>query len=107
MAGIGGVTPWEEVHGQCLLGRAEFMAALKPLLAGQADVKEIPKSHRFASRPNLGTVLLVTRQVPAERDQAIRRAHLEYGYSLTAIGQHLGVHYTTVSKIINRGREHD
>lgn len=25
-----------------------------------------------------------------------------YGYSLTAIGQHLGLHYTTISKVVQR-----
>ncbi len=29
-------------------------------------------------------------------------AHVQYGYSLTAIGQHLGLHYTTIRKIAQR-----
>ena len=35
-------------------------------------------------------------------DRAIWEAHVQHGYSLTAIGQHLGLHYTTISKIVQR-----
>jgi len=38
----------------------------------------------------------------AKRDRAIWEAHVQHGYSLTAIGQHLGLHYTTISKIVQR-----
>jgi hypothetical protein len=33
----------------------------------------------------------------------MRLAHLEYGYTLAEIGQHLGLHYTTVSKVVSAG----
>jgi hypothetical protein len=36
----------------------------------------------------------------AARDQLISTAHVDYGYSLLAIGRALGLHYTTVSKIV-------
>jgi IS30 family transposase len=38
----------------------------------------------------------------ARRNEAIRRAHLEHGYSLSAIGRALGLHYSTISRIVNR-----
>jgi len=31
-------------------------------------------------------------------------AHLKYGYTLSEIGGHLGLHYTTVSKVVNQMR---
>ncbi len=34
----------------------------------------------------------------AKRDRAIWKAHVQYGYSLATVGQHLGLHYTTISK---------
>ena len=36
----------------------------------------------------------------AERNRLIATAHLDYGYSLSAIGRALGLHYTTISKIV-------
>jgi plasmid maintenance system antidote protein VapI len=38
-----------------------------------------------------------------ERNEAILSAHLEYGYSLSEIARHLGLHYTTISKIVKEG----
>ena len=38
----------------------------------------------------------------ARRDSAIRVAHLKHGYPLSEIGSHLGLHYTTVSKVVNQ-----
>ncbi len=32
-------------------------------------------------------------------------AHVKYGYALKEIGEHLGIHYTTVSKAISRSEE--
>lgn len=34
--------------------------------------------------------------------QAIRRAHLEHGYSLSEIGRVVGLHYSTISRIVSR-----
>jgi predicted transcriptional regulator len=38
-----------------------------------------------------------------DRNRAIVAAHVRYGYTLSEIGRHLGIHYTTVSKIIKAG----
>jgi len=35
----------------------------------------------------------------------IYKAHAEYGYSLNDIGDHLGVHYATVSKMVKRAQQ--
>jgi transposase len=36
-----------------------------------------------------------------ERGKAIFEAHIRYGYTLKEIAEHIGVHYTTVSRAIN------
>jgi hypothetical protein len=35
-----------------------------------------------------------------DRNGSIVEAHVRYGYTLGEIGRHLGIHYTTVGKII-------
>jgi transposase len=35
-----------------------------------------------------------------ERDELIRRAHRDYGYSYSEIGRHVGFHYATVSRLV-------
>ena len=37
--------------------------------------------------------------------QRTYNAHAEYGYSLKEIGDHLGVHYATVSKMVKRAQQ--
>jgi REP element-mobilizing transposase RayT len=89
--GLHRASPWAEVQGQVVLGQAEFVNALRPLLAGQAQQCEIPRRQRAVHRPSL-EAFLRTRgaETREERDQRIWQAHREYGNSLTAIGQQLG-----------------
>jgi hypothetical protein len=35
-----------------------------------------------------------------ERNRRIAQAHTDYGYTLAAIGHALGLHYTTISKVV-------
>ena len=86
-----------------MLGQSHFVETLKPLLADKVKVQEIPRAQRLVARPALGEILRAKRVVVRdERDQAVWEAHVRYGYSLTAIGQYLGLHYATISKIVQR-----
>jgi len=101
--GRGVASPWAQVEGQVMLGQSHFVETLKPLLADKVKVQEIPRAQRLVARPALGEIVRAKRVVVKdERDQAVWEAHVRYGYSLTAIGQQLGLHYTTISKIIER-----
>jgi len=101
--GRGVASPWAQVEGQVMLGQRHFVETLKPLLADKVKVREIPRAQRLVARPALGEIVRAKRVVVKdERDQAVWEAHVRYGYSLTAIGQQLGLHYTTISKIIQR-----
>ena len=40
----------------------------------------------------------------ARRNEAIRRAQLEHGYTLSEMGRALDLHYWMVSPIVNRAR---
>ena len=75
----------------------------RPRLRAHAEVAEIPRRQRFADRPPLQT-LFCAKDVwsKPERDAAFRQAYLEHGYKLAEIARAAGVHYTTVSKIINQ-----
>ena len=41
------------------------------------------------------------------KDQAIYKARLQYGYTLKDIAEYIGVHYTTVSRVIKRIERED
>jgi REP element-mobilizing transposase RayT len=98
-------SPWSLLKGQVILGSEAFVAQMQPILEGKGDLKEIPRAQRLAHRPDLHAVF--SRSVlahKAARDEAIRRAYLEYGYTMAAIARQVGVHYSTVSKVIQGER---
>jgi putative transposase len=62
---------------------------------------EVPRVQRFAGRPEFAAIF--TEPVlclKAERNRLIRIACEEYGYTLSEVAQHLGLHYSTVSKVL-------
>lgn len=99
--GIGIGSPWGHVQGQVLLGNERFIERLGPELREKRPLKEIPRQQRFAARPTLRRLfpsrLLADR---ASRNEAVCRAHLEHGYSLSEIGRATGLHYSTISRIV-------
>ncbi|MBP1750939.1 MAG: transposase [Deltaproteobacteria bacterium] len=91
-------SPWKDLIGQTFLGSKDFMARIQGSF--QEDVKEIPRSQRFAGRPALPEILTgVCRTNRFERNEAIRKAN-GYGYSLKEIANYLGIHYATVSRAL-------
>ncbi len=98
-------SPWEKLSGQVLLGSEGFVNRVRELLGGKQDVPEIPRVQRFVGRPLLEELFpSAVMRSKQERNRLICLAHGNYGYTLKEISQVLGVHYTTVSKVIN-GRE--
>jgi putative transposase len=102
-AGLEEPSPWDQLMAQCILGGRDFIEKVRPAVKESSDLTEIPKLQRMALRPPLDELLgSVTGIGKTDRDRAIQRAHLEHGYTLTEIARYLGLHYTTISKIINQ-----
>ena len=100
-AGIGARSPWEDLKAQCILGGREFIEKLSPALRDRSELSEIPRRERFVHRPRLEDMMDEGRLTSmAERNEAIVLAHLEYGYTLSEIARHAGLHYTTISKVV-------
>jgi putative transposase len=100
--GIGGQSPLDEVRGQILLGGKRFVERFKELAGKKDSIKEIPRVQRYAGRPPLGQLFDRERlEDKRQRDKLLFEAHIKYGYTLKEISDHLGVHYTTVSHVIN------
>lgn len=105
-AGIGLPSPWQALPGQTLLGGEGFVEKLKPYLTGLRKLREVPRKQRLLDRPSLKSLFGDADQgSKARRNQLIRRAHLQCGYTLKEIAAHLDLHYTTVSKVVNENRE--
>jgi REP element-mobilizing transposase RayT len=99
--GIDGSTPWTHLVGQVLLGNEEFTGKIKGLLAGKDKIQEIPKAQRYSTRPQLQKILKTGRKGKITSD-AVYEAHVKYGYTLKEIAKVIGVHYTTVSRLVSK-----
>lgn len=100
-AGKGLLSPWSAVKGQALLGSETFVEKMRPLLECASGLKEIPRTQRLLHRPSLESLFTNTVQGDkALRNETIKKAFLDYSYSMAAIARSVGVHYSTVSKVI-------
>jgi hypothetical protein len=99
MEGIGAESPWDDLRGQMYLGSEEFVARHQP----NKVLKEIPRQQTHAHRP--GVAELFTKKGSQERH--IATAYRKYGYRLWEIAEHLGMHYSTVSRLLRRAEEQD
>ena len=101
--GMGQGSPWEHVQGQVLLGSERFIDRLRVGLQDKRALQEIPREQRFAARPTLSHLFAARLGTDRmRRNEVIRRAHVDHGYSLSEIGQAVGLHYSTISRIVNR-----
>ncbi len=98
-----GKTIWNEVKGQALLGEDDFVDSFADHLRSYKDIPEIPKSQRYANRPLLDKLLSesIIRD-KRKRDKKIAEAVEKHGYTQRAIADHLGIHFTYVSRIVKR-----
>jgi REP element-mobilizing transposase RayT len=99
-----GRTVWEHLRGGVILGDEAFVEFVRPRLAGSELAKEIPVDQRLAARPSLHEVFKGTRSTE-EKEERTYAAYAVHRYTLMKIGEHLGLHYSTVSKRVQRERE--
>ena len=98
--------PWDELTGRIFLGGADFARKLMDLMDDQRTPTEIPRAQRLPLRPPLEVLFPEeTAGDRAERNQRMRRAHVDFGYSLKEIGDFLGIHYATVSRVVKKVEE--
>jgi putative transposase len=103
-----GINAWSELRGGILLGTDEFVDKLKLLLSDYEALKEIPRRERLATRPSLDELFSKVRDKKA-RNRQIHAAVRVHEYTLQAVADFLGLHYSTISVIAKRvaaGRKH-
>lgn len=90
--------PWRvgillESHG--------FVGELKPLLSDFEALKEVPRRERLTARPTLAKLLSKAANKET-RNERIHDALRVHGYTLREVGDAVGLHYSTVSRIAKR-----
>ncbi|OEU74477.1 MAG: addiction module toxin RelE [Desulfuromonadales bacterium C00003068] len=93
-------SPLKQVVGQLILGSQSFVESLNFQLTCKAEIKEFSRQQRLVGRPVLEE-LVTDKQDKTLRNKAVKIAHFDYGYSLKEIADHIGRHYSTVSRIIS------
>ncbi len=102
---IGQKSIWTEVRGQAFMGGDDFVDTLVDHLKRQEHVSEIPRSQRFSHRPALEMIFSeAVRTNRQKRQRAVRKAVEHYGYRQQEIADHLGLHYSSVSRIVKGER---
>lgn len=105
--GIGKQTIWTEVRGQAILGEEEFADTMADHLKKHKEVPEIPRSQRYANRPDLDKIIPPrVLEDKAKRNRKIEEAVEKFGYTQRSIADHLGMHYSYVSQILSAMRKH-
>jgi REP element-mobilizing transposase RayT len=78
-----------------VIGTSAFVRQLAPRLRPLAHEEEFPRRERLVARPSLEELFASA----GSRSRAVRAARLQHGYRLREIGAHLGLHYSTVSRL--------
>lgn len=97
-------SPWEELKNQIYLGSEAFVDEMQRKMNTDRRLSEIPKTHR---RPVTRPLTWYFQKHP-DRDSAVFEAFRSGGYSMREIGDHVGLHYSTISRIVSfHERERD
>jgi len=91
-------SPWDGLKNQIYLGSDEFVEQIQGRLALDKDLSEIPAAQR---RPLPRPLVVYAREYP-NRDEAIRAAYASGGYSMKEVGEHFGLHYSRISRIVRK-----
>lgn len=99
-AGKNQPSPWQGLRHQIFLGSDTFVEEMQRRIDAPRALREVPAAQRRAPAKPLA-------QYAAEggRDEAIWRAYASGAYSLKEIGDHFGLHYSRVSRIVRAQRE--
>ncbi|MEN6472667.1 MAG: transposase [Syntrophaceae bacterium] len=98
------ITPWKALQGGLYLGDSTFIENLKEILRGKSQFKEFPRTQRYAARPTLAGII-GDASLQALDPAIIYTAYQDFGYTLKEIGDHVGLHYSTISRMIKRQKQ--
>ena len=95
-------TSLEPAGSRLLVGDAGGLDPVRERIGGASTLHEVPRAQRFALRPDLAAVFARV-ESQDDRDARCVLAVREHGYTMRAVAQYLGVHYSTVSRALARG----
>ena len=94
--GKGQPSPLKELRNQMYLGDDRFIENLQAMVEQDADLSEIPS----AQKRKLAKPIQEYIDSATARNEGIYQAYRSGAYTMMSISDELGLHYSTVSKII-------
>ncbi len=94
--GKGQAAPWGLLKNQIYLGTDQFVEKMQSLIDSDKELSEIPMSQRRPKPKQLSEY-----EADDDRNTAITKAYQSGGYTLKQIGDYFGLHYSSVSGIVN------
>jgi REP element-mobilizing transposase RayT len=95
-AGVGLPALWDNLQNQIYLGSEQFVLRVQREIASRPTLAEVPRAQR---RPVAKPLDHYTRHHP-DPYRAMALAYLSGDYTMRAIADHFGVHYTTASRAV-------
>lgn len=86
--------------GALAIGRAAFVAAVEQAARMRTPELSLPFFSRNLIRPPLRELFITGQDERATRNRLVYQAHVTHGYRLVEIAKFLGVHPSTVSRIV-------
>ncbi len=96
-----GIDVWDTLEAGSILGSRTFVEEIRPLLRSTPVDPNVLRRERDAGRPALQR-LFSDAQDRAARNKLIHEAVREHHYTLQEVGDHLGLHLSTISVIARR-----
>lgn len=92
----------DKFRKKSIVGDNYFVERIKKMLNDEEkNMEKTSKNPKFTNRPKLD-VIFEKNTKKEKRNKLIFTANFDYGYSQAEISRYLGVHYSTISKIINQ-----
>ena len=83
---------------QSIYGEEGIIERIEDHLRGKKEIPEIPKSQRYMNRPILGKLF----EEKVIGDKRIVEAVEGFGYSQREVADHLGMHFSSISRIVRQ-----
>ena len=93
-------SPWQGLRNQVYLGDERFVERMQRRIDEQKVLSEIPVTQR---RRQAKTLAYYERKA-GSRDEAIISAYASGGYTLKEIGDYFGLHYSWISRIVEKAK---
>ena len=72
---------------------------------GRRGIRELPKQQRYLNWPGLNELFRNKEKDKEKRNKLMYNAVVEHGYSQKEIADYLGLHYSTVSRLIRARKD--